>query len=159
MIKVMMDLMNDEQLSKMRIDAFTKYNENQNKKMKVKEIKEQTFLHNLKDSSEQFINLLIQKVMKELQYCSENGLLSKRFYVDHFKNKNGIVKVSTLVKGFRWKDGWNDNVFKQIGYSSTPFQYVVEFLKSKQILLEDISDVTKGLSFWCQVSFIKEESS
>lgn len=152
-----MNILNEEQIEELRKEAMIKYKENENKKLKIKEIKELEFLKGLKEISENFVSMILQKTMNELKYCSLHGILTKKFYVDHFKNKKGNVKVSTLVKGFKIKEEWNDEIFKKIGYESTPFQYVVSILKERNILLEDISDINKGLSFWCQVSFLNKE--
>jgi hypothetical protein len=151
-----MDLINDEYVEQIRNNAIAKYKENLIKKSKIKEVKEKVFLDSLKEVSDNFVSSLIQKSLKELQFCSDNGILKKKFYVDHFKNKKGCVKISTLVKGFKIKEEWNTEVFQKIGYESTPFQYAVDILKTKKILLEDISDINKGLSFWCQISFITD---
>jgi hypothetical protein len=150
-------VLDDEKINEMRNNAIQKYKENIEKRCKAKEIKENMFLESLKEVSELFVESIIEKALKELEYCSENGLLKKRFYFDHFKNKRNMVKVSTLVKGFKINDEWNYDIFKKIGYTSTPFQYAVELLKEKKILLEDVSDIKKGLSFWLQVSILPNE--
>lgn len=139
----------------MKKKALLKYIENKKLREEKKKVYEGLFLKQLKNTSDDFINKIISKSIEELQNCSELGYLQKKFFFENFKTKFGPVRLSTLVKGFKINDEWNAEIFEKIGYKAgTPFDKAVSLLKEKGILLEDISDLSKGLGFWLKVSFL-----
>lgn len=115
--------------------------------------KEAEFLLKLKETSVMFIEKVADRAWAELKDCAAKGFLCKKFFFEDFKEKIGPVKVSTLVKGFHIDGGWDASIFQKIGMPQTPFETAVSRLLEKGILLEDVSDISKGSGCWLQVSF------
>lgn len=118
--------------------------------------KEALFLAKLKDSADLFTEQLVRRSLAELRDSAGKGFLRKKFFFENFKEKYGPVKVSTLVKGFHIQGKWDASIFKKIGLDKTPFQRAVDLLLEKGIVLEDVSDITKGAGFWLEVGFVEE---
>ena len=119
--------------------------------------KEEEFLVRLRESADLFTEQLVRRSLAELQQGASKGFLRKRFFFENFKEKYGPVKISTLVKGFRIHGKWDPSIFHKIDRKETPFQKAVHLLREKGILLEDISDISKGAGFWLEVRFMEEE--
>jgi hypothetical protein len=64
------------------------------------------------------------------------------------------VRVSTLFKGFRRKDGgWDTSTLEAIGYDKTPFDAVVRKFADKGISVRNISEEKRSLNVWLFISF------
>ena len=121
--------------------------------MKKKE-RHNIFLQNLKNTSNDFINELENEINEYLKNCASNGRKSVRFQSQFkFANVFGNVKISTLIYGWRNKDGWNKSRFKEIGFEGTPFDKLVNDYKDRDIIIKNISDSKKGFGFWIEASF------
>lgn len=119
--------------------------------------KETVFLTKLRDSADLFTEQLIRRSLAELHDSANKGFLRKKFFFESFKEKYGPVKVSTLVKGFHIHGQWDPSIFEKIGMQETPFQRASRLLKEKGIVLQDVSDITKGAGFWLEVKFAETE--
>ena len=119
--------------------------------------KETAFLCKLRDSADLFTDQLVRRALAELRDSATKGYLRKKFFFQSFKEKYGPVKISTLVKGFHIEGEWDASIFEKIGIQGTPFQRAVRLLSEKGILLEDVSDITKGAGFWLEVKFAENE--
>lgn len=118
--------------------------------------KETLFLTQLRESADLFTEQLVRRALAELRDSAAKGFLRKKFFFESFKEKYGPVKVSTLVKGFHIDGQWDPAIFQKIGMNETPFRRAVSLLLEKGIVLEDVSDITKGAGFWLEVKFSEE---
>jgi len=119
-----------------------------------KKARHEEFIKRLKDTSDDFINMLTDEIEFYLKETANRGRKSIRFQSEfQFASTLGNVKISTLVYGWRTKDGWDATRYKEIGLKGTPFDYLVEEFKTRDIVIKNISNPNKGFGFWIEASF------
>ncbi len=117
-----------------------------------------SFLKALADDSFAFEITLTDWILSKLHLMSTVMLVDTAAFPfplklsDKFRNR---FRVSTLVSMYRMTD---PTVFEDIGYAKgqSPFQRVKDKFVEKGILVENVSDSSKGVGFWLSLSFANE---
>ena len=109
-------------------------------------------------AAENFTSTFEKWVEKEALETAKRGRRqTHRKYPLSFHERVDGFRVSTYVKGFRTSDGGFDpSRFVELGYTpeaATPFLKACAFLQNRGIVVEDVSDPSKGLGFWLRISF------
>ena len=123
----------------------------------IKKERHEQFLVRMKDTSFDFMNVLEDEIQGFLLDMANRGRKSVRFQSFlQFGQKFGNCKVSTLVYGWRSKDGWDKEKFKELGFDGTPFDMLVKDFGERGISVKNISNPNKGFGFWIEASIMEE---
>jgi hypothetical protein len=116
---------------------------------------EVAFRERLKKSSTDFVTDFEKWIEAEaLEIAGRGRRSAHRKYPMAFHERLNGFRLSTYVKGFRTSDGVFDATrFAEIEFNATPFATACENLKTRGIIVEDVSDPARGLGFWLKISF------
>lgn len=119
----------------------------------------QQFLCRLKETSMDFMHILEDEIQGMLLEMAKRGHKRTRFqsffqFSQHFRN----LRVSTLVYGWRSPAGWDIEKFKELGFTGTPFDLLVEDFKGRGIFVKNISDSNRGFGFWIEAGILCDEA-
>jgi hypothetical protein len=129
--------------------------ERMHKKSELQKKKQQDYLKRLNASCLDFMEDLRLEIEERLLFAAQYGCKNTRFKSRFiFHNRYGNVKISTLIYGWMNHDGtWNNDGFKDIGFTDTPFVMLKNQFKSKGITINNISDPKKGFGFWIEAFY------
>lgn len=120
---------------------------------------DEEFKTRLHTSSTNFIDVFQEWIeTKALEIAHKGKRSANCKYPLSFNERFAGFRISTYVKGFRKADGGFDSSrFQELdGYDeevSTPFVRACKLLGERGIVVQDISNPSRGLGFWLSISF------
>lgn len=117
------------------------------------------FMDRLNAASDKFMEIFQEWVESKAISMAHSGKRYAHFkYPIAFNEKLHGFRLSTYIKGFRMPDGsFSPATFLEMpGYTEetpTPYEKIKAVLRSRGIVIQDVSNPLRGLGFWVKISY------